>query len=249
MRSPSRVLKRGADWVTGQLDATKELAPPERLERYFDLFHDLHGKAERMCPGGSFASVLGAVSPAVQRALHAFTKMHLDWLEGVVREGAALGAFEIGEQAPRDVALQIFSSVQGALLTGRLTADQGVLDVVATELRRRYSAIRRREEREGANPLSRTAISREGLPKEKPRPAAPHGVAMLLRVLLLSFQCWGCLQLGVGGDAPVPPSLVDADSDSESTFSLRVKRGKHISRSRPTFSLRSTSHTAASRVS
>ena len=129
------VLKRGADWVTGQLDATKELAPPERLECYFDLFHDLHGKAERMCPGGSFASVLGAVSPAVQRALHAFTKMHLDWLEGVVREGAALGAFEIGEQAPRDVALQIFSSVQGALLTGRLTADQGVLDVVATELR------------------------------------------------------------------------------------------------------------------
>ncbi len=129
------VLKRGADWVTGQLDATKELVPPERLERYFDLFHDLHGKAERMCPGGSFASVFGAVSPAVQRALHAFTKMHLDWLEGVVREGAALGAFEIGEQAPRDVALQIFSSVQGALLTGRLTADPGVLDAVATELR------------------------------------------------------------------------------------------------------------------
>ena len=129
------MLKRGADWVTGQLDATKELAPPERLERYFDLFHDLHGKAERMCPGGSFASVLGAVSPAVQRALHAFTKMHLDWLEEVVREGAELGAFEIGEQAPRDVALQIFSSVQGALLTGRLTADPGVLDVVATELR------------------------------------------------------------------------------------------------------------------
>lgn len=129
------VLKRGADWVTGRLDATKELAPPGRLERYFDLFHDLHGKAERMCPGGSFASVLGAVSPAVQRALHAFIKMHLDWLEGVVREGAALGAFEIGEQAPRDVALQIFSSVQGALLTGRLTADPGVLDAVATELR------------------------------------------------------------------------------------------------------------------
>lgn len=139
------VLKRGADWVTGQLDATKELAPPERLERYFDLFHDLHGKAERMCPGGSFASVLGAVSPAVQRALHAFTKMHLDWLEGVVREGAELGAFEIGEQAPRDVALQIFSSVQGALLTGRLTADPGVLDAVATELRTylRYTPKRR----------------------------------------------------------------------------------------------------------
>ena len=85
------VLKRGADWVTGQLDTTKELAPPERLERYFDLFHDLHGKAERMCPGGSFASVLGAVSPAVQRALHAFAKMHLDSLRGVRARGRSVG--------------------------------------------------------------------------------------------------------------------------------------------------------------
>jgi AcrR family transcriptional regulator len=61
------VLKRGGDWVSGQLEATKELAPPERLERYFDLFRDLHGKAERMCPGGSFAPVFGAESPPVQR--------------------------------------------------------------------------------------------------------------------------------------------------------------------------------------
>ena len=129
------VLKRGGDWVFGKLEATKELAPTERLERYIDLFRDLGGKAERMCPGGSFASVFGAVSPSVQRALHAFTKMQLDWLEGTVREGAASGAFAIGEQAPRDVALQIFSSVQGALLTGRLTSDPGVLDAVATELR------------------------------------------------------------------------------------------------------------------
>ena len=129
------VLKRGGDWVSGKLAATAELAPAERLERYIDLFRDLGGKAERMCPGGSFASVFGAVSPPVRRALHAFTKMQLDWLEGIVREGAASGAFEIGDQAPRDVALQIFSGVQGALLTGRLTSDPGVLDAVATELR------------------------------------------------------------------------------------------------------------------
>ena len=64
-----------------------------------------------------------------------FTELHLDWLRRLRARGRSVGAFEIGEQAPRDVALQIFSSVQGALLTGRLTADQGVLDVVATELR------------------------------------------------------------------------------------------------------------------
>jgi TetR/AcrR family transcriptional repressor of nem operon len=129
------VLKRAAGWVCTQLQEADGRGAAARLERYIDLFRGLHGKAERMCPGGSFASIFGAVSPAVQRALHNFTKMHLVWLEEVVREGAKSGAFKVGDQAPRDIALQIFSSVQGALLTGRLTSDPGVLDAVATEIR------------------------------------------------------------------------------------------------------------------
>lgn len=129
------VLERANRWVRGQLQEADGLPPGERLERYIDLFRDIGGKAEGMCPGGSFASVYGAVSPQVQRALHAFTNMQLDWLEGVVREGAAKGEFHIGAQRPRDVATQIFAGVQGALLTGRIISDPGVIDAVATELR------------------------------------------------------------------------------------------------------------------
>jgi TetR/AcrR family transcriptional repressor of nem operon len=129
------VLKRAAGWVTSQLEQADVLDPSERLERYFDLFRVLHGKGERMCPGGSFGAVFGAVSSPVQRVLHAFTKMHLDWLEDVVREGKERGQFSIGDQRPRDVAVQIFASVQGALLTGRLTSDPYVIDQIATELR------------------------------------------------------------------------------------------------------------------
>jgi TetR/AcrR family transcriptional repressor of nem operon len=129
------VLQRGSVWVAAKLREADGLPAPERLERYFDLFRDLGGKAERMCPGGSFASVLGAVSPQVQRALHTHTKTQLDWLEGVMREGAASGEFQLGGQSASDVALQIYSNVQGALLTGRLTSDPGVLDVVVTEIR------------------------------------------------------------------------------------------------------------------
>jgi TetR/AcrR family transcriptional repressor of nem operon len=129
------VLQRGSVWVAAKLREADGRPAPERLERYFDLFRDLGGKAERMCPGGSFASVLGAVSAPLQRALHTHTKMQLDWLEGVMREGAASGEFRIGAQSPGDVALQIYSNVQGALLTGRLTSDPGVLDVVVTEIR------------------------------------------------------------------------------------------------------------------
>ena len=129
------VLKRAAGWVTSQLKQAEALSPQHRLERYFDLFRILHGKGERMCPGGSFGAVFGAISSPLQRALHAFTKMHLDWLEGVVREGVERGQFSIGEQRPRDIAVQIFASIQGGLLTGRLISDPHVIDQIAEELR------------------------------------------------------------------------------------------------------------------
>jgi TetR/AcrR family transcriptional repressor of nem operon len=147
------VLERAGWWVGARLQEADGLPPSGRLERYIDLFRDIGGKAERMCPGGSFASVFGAVSPQVQRALYDFTKMQLDWLEGVVREGVAKSEFGIGEQRPRDVAMQIFAGVQGALLTARLISDPGVIDAVAAELRTYlgYTPARSREERGALN--------------------------------------------------------------------------------------------------
>jgi TetR/AcrR family transcriptional repressor of nem operon len=130
------VLQRATGWVTGELAQADGQDPADRLERYFDLFHLLHGKGERMCPGGSFGSLFDAVSSRVQRALHAFVNMHLDWLEDVVRDGVEQGRFAIGEQRPRDVAVQIYAAVQGALLSARLTSDPHVFDTVAAGLRR-----------------------------------------------------------------------------------------------------------------
>ena len=130
------MLQRAADWVSAQIKSAEGLEPSERLETYFDLFRQIHGKGERMCPGGSFAAVFGAVSSPVQAALHRFAKMHLDWLEDVVRDGVELGQFTIGDQRPRDVATQISAGVQGALLVGRLTSDRHVISVMAEGIRR-----------------------------------------------------------------------------------------------------------------
>jgi hypothetical protein len=85
-----------------------------------------------MCPGGSFGSVFGAISPSLQTALHRFAKMHLDLLEDIVREGSERGQFMIRDQRPRDVAMQI---VAGALLMGRLTGDPHAIDTVVAEFR------------------------------------------------------------------------------------------------------------------
>lgn len=129
------VLERAADWVRAQMAKVDGEDPAARLERYFDMFRHIHGKGERMCPGGSFASLFGGVSSSLQSALHRFTKLHLDSLESIVREGAERGQFQIKDQRPRDVAMQIFAGAQGALMIGRLTGDTHAIDAVAAEFR------------------------------------------------------------------------------------------------------------------
>jgi len=130
------MLKRAADWVRAELTKTEGREPKERLEAYFDVFRQIYGKGKRMCPGGSFAAVFDAVSSPVQTAVHRFAKMHVDWLEDVVRDGVEQGQFTVGDQRPRDVAAQIAAAVQGALLVGRLSSDRHVLDVVIEGMRR-----------------------------------------------------------------------------------------------------------------
>jgi TetR/AcrR family transcriptional repressor of nem operon len=129
------VLQRATDWVSMQMEKLEGCDPTERLEGYFEIFRVIHGKGERMCPGGSFAALFDAISSPVQAALHRFAKMHLDWLESAVREGAGRGQFQIHDQRPRDVAMQIAAGIQGALLMGRLTGDPYAIDAVAAGLR------------------------------------------------------------------------------------------------------------------
>ncbi|MDJ0512013.1 MAG: TetR/AcrR family transcriptional regulator [Methyloceanibacter sp.] len=129
------VLDRAADWIRSQFDRTRDLAPADRLEAYFDMFRGIHGKAERMCPGGSFGAVFDAVSSPVQAAVHRFATRHIDELEDIVREGVKRGQFAIGDQRPRDVAMQILAGVQGALLSGRVTSDPHFIDAVAAQFR------------------------------------------------------------------------------------------------------------------
>jgi TetR/AcrR family transcriptional repressor of nem operon len=134
------VLDRAADWVKGEMNKVEGQEPSARLEAYFDMFRKIHSKGKHMCPGGSFGAVFDAVSSPVQRGLHNFSQMHLRLLENIVRDGVERGQFQIGDQRPRDVAMQILAGVQGALLMGRLTGDPHVIDTVAVELRRYLSS-------------------------------------------------------------------------------------------------------------
>lgn len=154
------VLERASDWVKARMAKLEGDEPAERLDGYFDMLRVVHGKGERMCPGGSFGAVLDAVSSPVQSALHRFVKTHLDWLEGVVREGAERGQFQIGDQRPRDVATQISAAVQGALLVGRLTGDPHVIDTVAAGLRHQLGYAKPAPKRRKASSASDSIVRR-----------------------------------------------------------------------------------------
>ena len=105
-----------------------------------------------MCPGGSFGAVLDAVSSPVQAALLRFAKLHLDWLEDIVRDGVERGQFQIGDQRPCDVAKQIAAGIQGALLVGRLTGDPHVIDTIAAEFRSYLNYPKARTETPNSKP-------------------------------------------------------------------------------------------------
>src|SRR6476620_6550208 len=54
------VLEGATNWVSAQMEKIEGQEPIERLEAYLDMFRVIHGKGERMCPGGSFGAVFGA---------------------------------------------------------------------------------------------------------------------------------------------------------------------------------------------
>ena len=130
------VLERAETWSKAEFAKTEGQEPAQRLEAYFGMFRAIHGKAERMCPCGAFGAVFDAVPSSVQAAAHRFALAHLDVLEDIVRDGVKTGQFAIGDQRPRDVAMQIVAGVQGALLSGRLTSDPHFIDAVAAQFRR-----------------------------------------------------------------------------------------------------------------
>ena len=68
------VLEGATNWVSAQMEKIEGQEPIERLEAYLDMFRVIHGKGERMCPGGSFGAVFGAVSSPLQTALHRFAQ-------------------------------------------------------------------------------------------------------------------------------------------------------------------------------
>ena len=100
-----------------------------QLEHVLSLFRRLSMGGERMCPGGSFASVWSSTSPRLQAAVLEFTNFQLDLIEGLVKQGRAEGSFKLSDVTPAQQAVLIMSNIQGALLMARITGKSRILDL------------------------------------------------------------------------------------------------------------------------
>lgn len=103
-----------------RLDQVETRRPAERIAAYAALFVRTLQEGQRICPGASFAADFATLPEAPRKALLAFYKDNVRWLESVLRAGVELGEFRPIKN-PASAAGGIFSALEGAILLGRVS--------------------------------------------------------------------------------------------------------------------------------
>jgi TetR/AcrR family transcriptional regulator, transcriptional repressor for nem operon len=106
-----------------------------QLESYFRIYRDYLKAGQCVCPGGAFVSGWDA-SPEGIRPLVAGLKGDQErWLTALIERGRKEGYFAAIPGTSEDVALWIFSTLQGALLSARTSGRKADFDHVVAQLR------------------------------------------------------------------------------------------------------------------
>lgn len=99
-----------------------EASGPARIAAYAELY--LKGLEDDLgCLCAALAIEVAALPPTFRAALAAFFDKHVDWLANVITQGQADGSIRTGLD-PRAEASQIVSTLEGALLMGRVFGRQ-----------------------------------------------------------------------------------------------------------------------------
>jgi TetR/AcrR family transcriptional repressor of nem operon len=112
----------------------------EKLEAYAALYADvLRGK--RMCMCGILAAEYPTLPKPMRGAVTRFFDDNEDWLAGVLRQGKADGTLSFAG-APEEVAQEILSTLEGAMLVSRPYGDLQRFDAAVRQLLRGLTAAR-----------------------------------------------------------------------------------------------------------
>jgi TetR/AcrR family transcriptional repressor of nem operon len=95
--------------------------PLERLNYFLNIFLLHIIPAEKLCPGGAFAGEWGKLSSPVKAQVNRLVEAQVQGVSEILIEGIQTGAFNDHGQTVEELAQWIIASVQGALLTSRIS--------------------------------------------------------------------------------------------------------------------------------
>jgi len=102
------------EWVAGLGGS-----PQQQLRAYIAMFRDVLGAGLRVCPGGAMGPGWDCIEPDLQSAVRQMRQRQIDWLTLII------GQIKLSKAAatttPAQIAAQLFSLCQGALLSARIS--------------------------------------------------------------------------------------------------------------------------------
>lgn len=104
----------------------------KQLRTYGDFFSGSLAEGQMpLC--GALAADAAYLPPSMQKRVKAFFELHVDWLETVLRNGAASGEITL-HAPPKRTALLLLSTLQGASVVAWALKDPGVIKPVFRQL-------------------------------------------------------------------------------------------------------------------
>lgn len=101
----------------------KDLSPEKKLDWFLGIYKDLRADQGKVCLVGSLEAEFNSIPENLQNEVQALHSEMLAWLQRLLAEGRASGAFDFKGE-PADKAALIISSVQGALQMARALGSQ-----------------------------------------------------------------------------------------------------------------------------
>lgn len=129
------LLERTQDKLIDSFRQVENASAFVRLETYLNIYEIYFGASKKMCPGGSFASIWGTVSDPLKKVIQQLGETHINEITRVVESGRSSGEFKQTDSSPREVAIWIISTMQGAMLTSRIMDTDSFFRITMKQLK------------------------------------------------------------------------------------------------------------------
>ncbi len=123
------VLERASGDLKASFSRGLKKTPSARLQYFFKVYRRDIGVGAKLCPGGAFVGEWDKLSAPVQAAVNTLINIQTQGIADIVEDGLNTNEFVAHGQTASQLALWIISSIQGALITGRVVGRTESFDI------------------------------------------------------------------------------------------------------------------------